>query len=461
MHTVRKEPDPGKLDLRQFGPDLCACEDAALVGRVEEARDLLFSVLGRTLSKSNWAWKVHEKESTVPLAGIHRIEARREALVFFLDGVPEGTSAIIFDLVTSAPCDVTLPPAWASPMYRPEVFGRAVSLPIIAGASMLKADPIQANGMSPWEDESWVRSMLDFASKNIEPSRARIIAKKLRRGRNLRSILIDELANIGTKEAGELLFLGFPYRSLRDPDRDGSTQLRHEIGRRREILGEYLCAAEKCGSNAAITVLLERILGDVSLVSILAEMRDQAQTTISPSTLLVATRADRENRLRVAPLLSREGKNGKVPALITFMGASRVLLRAKSPKEHGREAIKWVLRCPHLQSSIEPKDLEDLVHLLRNEMGILVEIDTLVPTGLLDIPITNGKKAKSFSTFLAGALQEVELGYELSGTGDGISIVPLGTRVGLDEKTIRRRLISLLEERGRSKRDRAPEVDGH
>jgi hypothetical protein len=121
-----------------------------------------------------------------------------------------------------------------------------------------------------------------------------------------------------------------------------------------------------------------------------------------------------------------------------------LLAERHPPAERGAKILGWVLEDPLLHAAAGPTDLEDVVRFLRDEMGIPVETGGIIPPGLLEIPLAFRHGVVNFAAFLAETFRMVELGFMVSGGGEGLRIVPLGERTGLDDGTIRRRLESIL-----------------
>ncbi|MCU0723112.1 MAG: hypothetical protein MUC63_05795, partial [Planctomycetes bacterium] len=267
LRVVRLRSMPGFPDPLRFGAALRAASDAALAGRGEEALGIALGCSSRALAEKAWGSEREEEEEDHASAPVLRVEARREALVFFLEGIPAGTSSVAFDLVASAPGRVALPAAWASPMYQPEAFGRSLPVSLAVRAVPVSPAPAGPKGAAAWADEAWVGRMLDFASRSLEPNRAQAVARSLAEGGGLRTVLVRELLAEGSEEAARILGEGFAVRPVPAATEDPEAALGIEMRRRVELLRECLDALEETPGSPARGPLLARIVADGSLAA--------------------------------------------------------------------------------------------------------------------------------------------------------------------------------------------------
>jgi hypothetical protein len=451
MHLMRARQQPGLLDLRRFGADLHAAEDAVLAGRNPEALGILLTTMQRAFMEKGWAVQRKGLRKSVHLARVHRVELRREAIVFFISGLPVGSASVLFDLVCSSPCRVTLPPAYAAPMYRPEVFARARAVRILAGTREGKAPAEGPVSTVAWPDEDWVGAMLEHASATLAPDRAKALALALRQGDPLRRILIREILLCGGPGAVEVAFQGFPYRRLAIIDKTLDKALTQERDRRGEVLKEYLAARE--GAARTVGALLAKVLADESLYDALEASNAVGLAGVRPSTLLSVVEAEEALRMTTVSALPWGTVVGKPSASPRFRLAAGILLKGEKLPAHSRSArfLQW-----NLTGDVEDGWVErittygDLVSFLRDRLSVSVDMDPAVPKDLLAIStdyVPFGqeeyqKDAANFGEWLRGKLRRVELALETTQTG--LVLTPLGRRVGFDEATLARRFRAIL-----------------
>jgi hypothetical protein len=367
--------------------------------------------------------------------------------VFFLEGVPDGEVSVAFDLVASAPCRVTLPAAWAAPMYQPEAFGRGLPVRMLVQGVPSSPSPEAKPGSASWADEAWVGRMLDFASKAVKPPRAGIVARSLAAGESLRAMLVRELLAEGSEEAVRLAAEGLVARPLPAGAADPDRALLEESDRRAGLLEECVRSARGPGNSAALAVLLRNVLGDGSFLAIHEAMRGGAGMPLKASTVLRAVRAEQALRARAASAMPWGAGPGEVPAAPTFRRVAEALApRVKGNPAHGERAfLDWVLADPGLFGESGAVSLRDLRRFLVHELGIKTDLSPLVPEVLLEKPLPAApEETVPFGDSLRAAFSRIGLTVEASGPG-GLAIVPLGLRAGLDEAAVKASLEDMAE----------------
>jgi len=448
MERVRIRSRHGILDPRRYREDLRSCEDAALAGRTGEAWGNLLALAGRALRGGHWdrVWEPERVDFNGPV--VVRTEARREALVLFLEGLPKGTHSVFFDLATYAPCEVTLPPAWAAPMYRPEVFGRGTPASLSTeGAG--EADAGEIEKTEPWADGAWVESMLAHLSAKGSPASASSTARALGGGENLRAVLIRELIRLGTPEAIALVARGLPYRCAEPGRALNRPGLFSESKRRAAVLEEILRGDPGASSRG---ILLERFLDDESIYAVLR--RDDSPSggdAVRLRDLLDVLR--RERTLRMTAVCSLPfGNRGPARKPLSFRRAVTALLGGG--KLPDASFVGAVLEAPGLGASVKGDTYEKILSILREELELPVRVDPLVPPELLGSTIlrddasTERAERESLSRVLRFLFAGIELTLEVSPGSKGIEVVPVGKRLGLPDEAVHRRLMELAERLG-------------
>ncbi|MHC5080535.1 MAG: hypothetical protein ACYTHN_16110, partial [Planctomycetota bacterium] len=171
-------------------------------------------------------------------------------------------------------------------------------------------------------------------------------------------------------------------------------------------------------------------------------------SSLKASTVMRLVRAGESLRMDAASAVQGvRGVKGGVP---TFHGVALLLLPEKNLASEARRLriLQWILEDEVLCREIDPQSFEDLLGLLRDEFRISVAVSPLVPPALMRVPLhaaspslsTLRERGGDFGAYLREAFRGVGLAVKVSPEGEGLSVVPLGKAIGLDDETVRRRL---------------------
>ena len=201
-----------------------------------------------------------------------------------------------------------------------------------------------------------------------------------------------------------------------------------------------------CASDGARAEVLEGVLRDDSLYTLLERAARGGSSSLRPSDILEVLRSERQLRLLVASGLPLENPL-RLRSPLSFRKAASIL-------HAGRDVsfLRWVLEDEDLIHWVDGGTYGEVLSFLRGELEIPVALDPLVPKGLLELSLRMGDDSAAsssgyaaLSSYLQRIFHGIELSIEIPPGCRGLHLAPLGARIGLSKETIRSRLEALCK----------------